>query len=135
VDFARRLGRILRGVAGAPLHERDPDDVLREAGEASSAPGSAPGAAPGAAPGSAPGSRSGGGQRGGGLPDEVARAYANLELTPPASLDEAKAAWRRLMARYHPDKHQQDERRQEVATKVAARLTEAYRVVREHLGG
>jgi DnaJ-domain-containing protein 1 len=122
VDFTERLGRILRGFAtGGPgprrprLEDADPDDVLRDAG--------------------APPPHRGGATRAGGpgLPPAVAKAYANLELTPPASLDEAKAAWRKLMAKYHPDRHQGDERKLEVATKVAAQLTEAYRVVREHL--
>lgn len=116
-----RLGRILRGLAGAGgrLADADPDDVLRDVGAAPPPPGAAPRARP----------------QPGGLPPEVARAYANLELVPPASLEEAKAAWRRLMAKYHPDRHQDDPRKLELATKVAARLTEAYRIVREHLGG
>lgn len=125
MNFGERLGRILRGFAtggsGRRLADADPDDVLRDAG-AEPPPPSSGGARPRAA-------------SGGGLPAEVARAYANLELTPPASLDEAKAAWRKLMAKYHPDRHQGDEKKLELATKVAARLTDAYRVVREHLGG
>lgn len=120
-----RLGRILRGLAsggpgsgaGRRLADADPDDVLRDAGAAPPRAGGAARPAPG------------------GLPPEVARAYANLELTPPASLEEAKAAWRKLMAKYHPDRHQDDSKKIELATKVAGRLTEAYRVVREHLGG
>lgn len=125
MDLGERLGRILRGFAsgagGRRLADADPDDVLRDAGAGPPPRSSSPGGAR-ATPG-------------GGLPPEVARAYANLELTPPASLDEAKAAWRKLMAKYHPDRHQGDEKKLELATKVAARLTEAYRVVREHLGG
>ena len=70
----------------------------------------------------------------GGLSAEVRQAYANLEIEPPSSLEEAKAAWRGLMRKYHPDRHQQDPKKTEIATKVAARLTEAYRIVREHLG-
>ena len=62
------------------------------------------------------------------------KAYANLELTPPVTLDEAKKAWRKLMAKYHPDRHQGDARKEEVATKIAAKLTEAYRIVRKDLG-
>ncbi len=122
MDFGERLGRILRGFAtggGRRLTDADPDDVLRDAGAQPPPRGSSSRAS------TSPG----------GLPPEVARAYANLELTPPASLDEAKAAWRKLMAKYHPDRHQGDEKKLELATKVASRLTEAYRVVREHLGG
>lgn len=122
MDFTERLGRILRGFAGGGprrprLEDADPDDVLRDAG----APPRG-----GARPAGGPGP---------GLPPAVARAYANLELTPPATLDEAKTAWRKLMAKYHPDRHQGDDKKTELATKVAAQLTDAYRIVREHLGG
>lgn len=124
MDLGERIARILRGMAsggaGRRLADADPDDVLRDAGAR----------ARGARPSSPPPS----GARPGGLSPEVTRAYANLELTPPASLEEAKAAWRKLMARYHPDRHQEDPKKLELATKVAARLTDAYRVVREHLG-
>ena len=52
---------------------------------------------------------------------------------PPSTLDEAKTAWRNLMRKYHPDKHQSDPKKAELANKVAARLTDAYRIVKEHL--
>lgn len=35
--------------------------------------------------------------------DEIARAYATLELSPDASPDDIKTAHRRLAAQYHPD--------------------------------
>jgi DnaJ-domain-containing protein 1 len=123
-SFFSRFERVLRGMGGRPLADQDPDDVLRQARAQAKARAQTAGARP-RRPQPAPG---------GGLPPEVARAYANLELTPPASLDEAKTAWRALMRKFHPDKHQTDPGKTEIATKIAARLTEAYAVVREHLG-
>jgi len=124
-DYFKRLERIWRakindafGVFdrdGEP--QVDPDDILRESGFD---PG------PGTGRPSAPP---------GGISPELRRAYANLELEPPSTLDEAKKAWRKLMTRYHPDRHQSDPKKTEVATQVAARLTDAYRQVREHLEG
>lgn len=118
MDWTERLARVLRGVAGAgprrPAADLDPDELLREASWT-------------------PPPRGGGARAPAGPSPELQRAYANLELTPPVTAEQAKAAWRKLMARYHPDRHQADPQKAELATKVAARLTEAYRLVREHL--
>ena len=59
-------------------------------------------------------------------PPEVRRFYANLELPLGASASEVKAAYRRLMRRYHPDKHHRDPERAEAANQLAQQLREAY---------
>ena len=123
-SFGERLLRILRGASSGgrrPLGEADPDDLLRQA-----APDDSPGASPRASGKAGPAPPTGGAA-------DLQRAYANLELTAPSTLEEAKAAWRRLMLRFHPDHFQGDAAKAEKATQVAMRLTEAYRVVREHL--
>ena len=56
----------------------------------------------------------------------VAQAYVNLELAPGVGLAEVKKQYRRLMARYHPDRHHQDAAKSEVANRLAAELTRAY---------
>jgi DnaJ-domain-containing protein 1 len=65
--------------------------------------------------------------------EEVRRYYANLELPLGASADEVKAAYRRLMRRYHPDHHQADSERAKVATKLAQELRVAYESLMAHL--
>lgn len=57
---------------------------------------------------------------------EIRRYYANLELPIGASSAEVKAAYRRLMRRYHPDLHQADNEKAEVATRLAQELRVAY---------
>ena len=57
--------------------------------------------------------------------NDLARHYAALELSPDASLEEIKAAYKRLMKRYHPDKFQ-DAEKKETATELVKRLNEAY---------
>jgi DnaJ-domain-containing protein 1 len=64
----------------------------------------------------------------------IQRYYANLELPIGASLSEVKAAYRRLMRRYHPDLHQDDAKKAEVATKLAQELRVAYEALVAHLG-
>lgn len=57
---------------------------------------------------------------------EFRQYYANLELPFGASLDEVKRSYRRLMRQYHPDKHQADPARRELATQLSQKLTVAY---------
>jgi curved DNA-binding protein CbpA len=64
---------------------------------------------------------------------EIRRYYANLELPIGAPLSEVKAAYRRLMRRYHPDRHQHDPERAKAANELAQRLREAYEGLTAHL--
>lgn len=64
---------------------------------------------------------------------EIRKYYANLELPIGASLPEVKAAYRRLMRRYHPDRHQKDPDRIKAANELAQRLREAYDGLTAHL--
>ena len=57
---------------------------------------------------------------------QVRQYYANLELPFGASLDEVKHAYRRLMRQYHPDKHENDPARHQLATQLSQKLTMAY---------
>jgi DnaJ-domain-containing protein 1 len=64
---------------------------------------------------------------------DIRRYYANLELPIGAPLPEVKAAYRRLMRRYHPDRHQHDPARAKAANELAQRLREAYEGLTAHL--
>ena len=56
--------------------------------------------------------------------------YELLELAPSAPVDEIKRAFRREIAKYHPDKVQHlGQEFQEIAATRAAELTEAYKVL------
>ncbi len=65
---------------------------------------------------------------------QLHQCYANLELSPGASLDAVKRAYRELMGRYHPDKHLGDPERHKAATELAQSLTRAYTALVAHLG-
>ena len=79
-------------------------------------------------------SLSGAPRRSSDVPAEVCRYYANLELPVGASAAEVKAAYRRLMRRYHPDRHHGDGERSRVANELAQQLRTAYEGLLEHLG-
>jgi len=66
-------------------------------------------------------------------PSPLAGYYANLELPDGASLEEVKAAWKRLMKQYHPDRHAQDPAKRAVANALCAELTHAYKELEKFL--
>ena len=66
-------------------------------------------------------------------PEAVRCAYANLELPLGASAAEVRAAYRRLMRRYHPDHHHGDDDREAAATELAQQLRGAHDRLIEHL--
>lgn len=59
--------------------------------------------------------------------------YANLELPFGSDLAEVKQAYRRLMRQYHPDKHQNDPARRQLATQLSQKLTVAYNELSQNL--
>ncbi len=59
--------------------------------------------------------------------------FANLELSPGASLSEVERAYKRLTERYHPDRHKDDPERHKTARELMDSLTEAYNTLVGHL--
>lgn len=66
---------------------------------------------------------------------EVRRAFAALEIPITAGTDEIRHAYRRLMSRYHPDRHATDPGKEAVANELSGRLTEAYDLALEYARG
>lgn len=52
--------------------------------------------------------------------------YANLELEYGADFNKIKAAYRKLLKKYHPDFYQNDPKKQEAAIKITKKINEAY---------
>ena len=65
--------------------------------------------------------------------ERIVKYYANLELPPGAGVEEVKRAYRRLVSRYHPDRHARDQSKQAAANEVARCLREAYEALLAHL--
>jgi DnaJ-domain-containing protein 1 len=130
MSFSSRLWRVLRGVS-PDFEDVDPDDLLRKLREARrQAQAAGQSFRAGGSRSKSPGKSSS--NKTSGLPDDVARAYSRLELSTNGSVDDAKKAWRKLMRKYHPDRHQADEHKREVATKLAAALTESYEIIKDY---
>lgn len=62
-------------------------------------------------------------------PREIRAAYAALELPLGADRDEVRAAYRKLLARYHPDRHQAHPDKLATANELTRRLREQYELL------
>jgi DnaJ-domain-containing protein 1 len=61
--------------------------------------------------------------------------YRTLELEPGASYEEVRRSYRRLVAKYHPDRYASDPAKYEAATEVARKITLAHEGLKTHLEG
>jgi DnaJ-domain-containing protein 1 len=64
---------------------------------------------------------------------KIAQHYANLELPPGAPIEEVHKAWRKLILKYHPDRHAGDKARIERATRISQIINSSYTALLEHL--
>ncbi|MBI4872363.1 MAG: J domain-containing protein [Candidatus Riflebacteria bacterium] len=67
------------------------------------------------------------------LPAELARAYANLDCPVGSDLKTVRAAWKRLMMKYHPDRFPNDAEKRKSAERLTALLNESYQKLEAHL--
>lgn len=65
--------------------------------------------------------------------NEVARAYAALEVPAGSDFATVRKAYRTMMRKYHPDRHTATPDKQKAANEVAQRLTEAYKLLEKRL--
>lgn len=59
--------------------------------------------------------------------------YANLEVPFGSDIETVKESYRRLMRKYHPDKHSADPETEALATELTQELTRAYRAIESYL--
>ncbi len=80
------------------------------------------------------GSRTSSGKTTSGVDPTLVAHYRALELPYGAPLEDVRAAYKRLMKLYHPDRFQ-DAAKRETATEVVKRLNAAYGALVRHLEG
>lgn len=66
-----------------------------------------------------------GASSGSGWPAEIRQAYAALEVPLGSDAAAVRAAHRKMLKRYHPDRHHRDEERLDAANELTRRLSEA----------
>lgn len=84
------------------------------------------------------GRSTGGRRRSSGFPfqrddDKIAEYYKRLDLPYGADADEVKSAYRKLMRKYHPDRHAGNPKKQKAATELTMRVTQAYNELTDYL--
>lgn len=67
-----------------------------------------------------------------GQDDKLVEYYKVLDLPYGAEFSEVKAAYRKLMRKYHPDRHMGNPKKQKAATELTMRVTQAYNALEEH---
>ena len=112
-DAARKVRDVVSG------RERD-DGAESAAPESGQRPSPSPGGAPRQPTASS-------------WPREVREAYAALELPLGANRAEVKKAYRAMMRRYHPDKHQGSADKERLANEITVRVREAYNLLDRRL--
>ncbi len=64
---------------------------------------------------------------------ELAKLYANMEVPYGADLVTVTRAWKRLLQKYHPDKHTGDPERYEIANQLVQELNRTYQELKKRL--
>jgi DnaJ-domain-containing protein 1 len=57
---------------------------------------------------------------------KLAQYYANLEVPYGSDLETVKNAWKKLLKKYHPDRHSTDPEKKQASTILTQNLNEAY---------
>ncbi len=65
--------------------------------------------------------------------DKLAEYYKVLDLPYGADFAQVKASYRKLMRKYHPDRHTNNPKKLKAATELSMRVTQAYTALEEHL--
>ena len=59
--------------------------------------------------------------------------YANLEVPYGSDLETVKESYRRLMRKYHPDRHSASPEMEALATELTQEITRAYQAIESYL--
>jgi hypothetical protein len=73
----------------------------------------------------------GGGSQGSSLPPDSLRSdYANLEVPFGAGIETVRRSYKRLVLRYHPDRHASHPEKLRVATEITKKINESFERIR-----
>ena len=67
------------------------------------------------------------------IPEKLRQDFAELGLSPEATAEECKEAYKKLLKIHHPDRHAKHEENMKKATAKTVRVNEAYERIRKYL--
>ncbi len=65
------------------------------------------------------------------VPEELRTDYGNLEVSPGASMDEVRKAYKRIIRQYHPDRFAKDPKKLAYATEIAQKINQSYQRIKK----
>ncbi len=65
-------------------------------------------------------------------PEVLRKDFANLDIPFGSSLEQARAAHRKLMVSYHPDRHTANPDKQRIATEITQRVNNSFQRIRHY---
>ncbi len=68
-----------------------------------------------------------------GIDSKIAGYYANLEIPYGSDLETVRRAWRKMVAKYHPDKFAGNPEKQQIATELTKGINRAYEELTKYL--
>ena len=60
------------------------------------------------------------------VPEGYKQDFINLEVPPTASLEEVRRSYKKLLSKYHPDRHADNPQKQQMATRITQKLNVSY---------
>jgi hypothetical protein len=116
------------------------DEFFRRAREQARQQANRSAGASGASSGASSGAGAGRAGAGHGSPfrrqdEKIAEYYKVLDLPYGADFAQVKSTYRKLMRKYHPDRHVGNPKKLKAATELSMRVTQAYNALEEHLKG
>ena len=66
------------------------------------------------------------------MPQQLKTDYANLEVPPGSSMEVVRKNYKRLLVKYHPDRHASDPERFETATRVTQKINESFQRIKKY---
>jgi len=65
------------------------------------------------------------------VPEELRADFGNLEVSPEASMDEVRKAYKRIIRQYHPDRFANDPKKLAYATEIAQKINQSYQRIKK----
>ncbi len=64
---------------------------------------------------------------------KIMQCYANLEIPRGSDIETVRKAWKMLLLKYHPDRHNNNDEKRKIATELTQKLNDSYFTIEKEL--